>query len=191
MRLPALLMTAVLLGAGLAPAHGTTLLRFSLEDLATNAERAFLGRCTAAETVLIDEQIYTRIRFQVDEMLKGEAAAHITVDLPGGRYGDRRVHLAGMPAFVPDEPVVLFLTGPDRLGNPWPVGLGQGKFTVRPLAGQPHVYQHIQGVDWQAPKGAAKTATPTTAYHGMPLEQFLDQVRTLIDAQPNEAPHAR
>jgi hypothetical protein len=188
--LPVFLMASLLWGAW-GSAHGTTLEQLSLADLAIRSEQAFLGRCVAARTVLIDGEIYTRVSFEIDEMLKGGDAAEVVVHLLGGHHGDRHVHIAGMPTFAAEEAVVLFLTEQDQQSQRWPVGLAQGKFAVRRQAGQKRVFRQLDGVELITMNSAAKTAAPATAYDGVPLERFLDQVRSLVGSRSIKGHDAR
>lgn len=74
--------------------------------------------------------IYTDVTLDILEVLKGshsEPTLHVA--LPGGEIDGRRIHVSGVPAFVPGEEVVVFL---GKLGNgQWtPLGLGQGKYRL-------------------------------------------------------------
>jgi hypothetical protein len=167
--LPALFL--LLLGSAL---QATTLVRYDLEGLTHTADRVLVGTCVESHAELIGGQPYTRLVFVVGETVKGQASTSLEVCLPGGEYQGQRLYLAGMPRFAPGEEVVLFLTGPDRLGHPWPVGLGQGKFRVqRNPAAKPRVFQDT---------GEAQLyGAPGASLDGMELDQFLAKVRRIAE----------
>ena len=185
MRLLALFILTILsssLGA-------TTVQRFQMEDLAGNAERVFVGTCQTASTEQVDGQLFTRYRFAVTETLKGDSRQNLELLLPGGEARGTRVRIPGMPVFVPGEELVLFLTAENRLGHAWPVGLAQGKFRIerRGAAKQARVYQELDGLSFYAPTAAKSAATQPVSLQGLPLDQFLGQVRALI-APPSVSP---
>ncbi|MSR82271.1 MAG: hypothetical protein EXS58_05020 [Candidatus Latescibacteria bacterium] len=157
-----------------------TLLRFDLEALARTAICVIVGTCTVSQTEIIAGQPYTQLTFEVGEVVKGQAGASLKVCLPGGEYRGRQLHLAGMPQFAPGEEVVLFLTEPDWLGHPWPVGLSQGKFRVqRDAAAKLRVRQDAGEARLHGGQGASLDE--------MELEEFLSRVRRLAKEGPGDA----
>lgn len=159
--------------------QATTLVRFDLEGLTRTADRVLVGTCKESHIELIGGQPYTRLTFEVGEVVKGQAGTSLEVCLPGGEYRGQRLHLAGMPQFAPGEEVVLFLTEPDRLGHPWPVGLGQGKFRVqRDAAAKARVFQDAGEARLYGAQGAS--------LNGMDLEEFLSRVRGLVKEGPGD-----
>lgn len=160
--------------------QATTLVRYDLEGLTRAAKSVFVGTCRESHTELIGGQPYTRLTFEVGEVVKGQTAATLEVCLPGGEYQGRRLELAGMPQFAPGEEVVLFLTEPDPQGHPWPVGLGQGKFRVqRDAAAKARVYQNA---------GEARLyGTPGASLDGMELQEFLSRVREVAKEDAGDA----
>ena len=127
---------------------------------------------------------HTVYEFTVDATLKGAAENTVTVYLPGGRHGEKRLSVAGMPSFEDGEQVVLFLTTPDSAGHAWPVGLSQGKFRIELGLGGPRVTQATAaGVVFHDPllpagpsAAAKKTASATSLASGVPLPEFLRAV---------------
>jgi hypothetical protein len=167
-----------LLGSSL---DATTVQRFDLEELTENAEVVFMGTCQSASTEQVGGQVFTRYRFAVAETLKGGPRQNLELLLPGGRFEGTRIRIPGMPAFAPGEELVLFLTVEGRPGYAWPVGLGQGKFRIerRGAAKPARIYQELDGLSFYTP--AAKPAPAgSTPLQGIPLDQFLGQVRALI-----------
>ena len=159
--------------------QATTLVRYDLQGLTRNAACVFVGTCKEAQPQVIEGQPYTRLLFTVSEVVKGQAASQLEVCLPGGEHQGVRTSVAGMPQFVPGEEVVLFLTETDRLGHPWPVGLGQGKFRVqRDAAAKPRVFQDTGEAHLYGAQGATLS--------GMPLEDFVSQVRQLTKEEAGD-----
>lgn len=160
----------------------TTVQRFALEELTGNAENIFLGTCQTASTEQVDGQLFTRYRFAVTETIKGEQRPNLELLLPGGEFQGTRVRIPGMPAFVPGEEMVLFLTAENQLGHAWPVGLGQGKFRIqrRGAAKQARIYQELDGLSFHDPTAAKPAAPQPASLQGLPLDQFLGQVRAFI-----------
>lgn len=166
-----LLLLLLSLGGAL---QATTLVRYDLEGLTRTASWVLVGTCRESHIQLIAGQPHTFLSFEVGEVVKGQAGPRLEVCLPGGEYQGKRLHLAGMPEFKPGEEVVLFLTEPDRLGHPWPVGLGQGKFRVeRNPAAKPRVFQGTGEVQLYGAPGAS--------LDGMELEEFLSRVRRIAE----------
>jgi hypothetical protein len=180
MNKPSMFFVPLLISIALScPAAGTTIQYFGLAELTQHAATIFLGTCDSAVDVEIDGHPYKRISFAVHQTLKGEKRATRTVYLPGGQSKGQLVRYVGMPHITPDEEIVLFLTPADPQGHAWPVGLSQGKFSVRRADGSARVGRDLHGASLYgtpAP-GAAKAAE---RLDGMPLDQFLQHVRHLL-----------
>ncbi len=74
-------------------------------------------------------RIYTDIRFEVEQPVKGGASGNVTVRLPGGQVGDLAQVAAGAPEFEIGGRYVLFLAvRPD--GRYRVVGFSQGCYPV-------------------------------------------------------------
>ena len=170
----------LILGVVLA-SEATTLQRYDLRELSVRARQIFVGTCVATGTELIEGRIFTRIEFEVQDMVKGREEERVVVHFLGGEHQGTRLHLAGMPTFVDGEDVVLFLTGKDALDHPWPVGLAQGKFRVEygGAARKATVSRNLAGARYYpaAADAAAKSAV-AAPLDGMPLEEFLARVRS-------------
>jgi hypothetical protein len=160
--------------------QATTLVRYDLEGLTRQASCVLVGTCRESSPRLVGGQPHTFYAFEVGELVKGQAGARLEVCLPGGEYQGMKLHLAGMPEFAPGEEVVLFLTGPDGQGHPWPVGLGQGKFRIeRRPAAKPRVFQETGEVRLHGPPGPS--------LDGMELEEFLGRVRRIAEEGAGDA----
>ena len=93
----------------------------------------------------------------------------------------------GIPEFGVDEEVVLFLTGPDLHGSPWPLGLGQGCYRV-PEAQEGPAQVRMQPGTTPVPDGPLfKPALngPSRPFN-VPLQRFLHQIRLTIPEPSDE-----
>jgi hypothetical protein len=105
----------------------------AVEELTRRAELIVIGEVisVASELFASEGQIITRIDVRVEEVLKGPAGqAPLQLQQAGGRVGEVRREVAGMPAFTQGERVLLFL-GRRGDGGLAVVGLFQGKFTLQ------------------------------------------------------------
>ena len=171
------------------PLTATTVQRFDLAALTTNAERIVVGVCSQAQPQWVRGQIYTRYVFSVSQTIKGPAISQLELHLPGGHLQGTVTRIIGMPIFAPGDEAVLFLTAANALGHAWPVGLAQGRFAIkRSAAKKPRVFQELNGLALHPePHSAAKKAPPDEPVQGMPLDQFLARVRTLAEGQTRDA----
>jgi hypothetical protein len=184
---------ALLALASTHPARALTLLPLDLAQLTSGAGRVFLGRVERVDTGRDANglpAVWTT--FAVDETLKGEARAHITLKHLGttfGGAGGSVVPHAGIPRYLPGEAVVLFVHPESALGFTSPVGLGQGCFRVRDRDGRRVAENDVGNRNLAAEAGAARVqrgpagaAIPTA--EPLPLDTLLGRVRALVDAPP-------
>jgi len=127
-----LLLTGGLLGPVL---HASQVKLVDLEQMTRRAGRIFSGRCTGAR-VVTDPALgrdVTVATFHVERAIKGVTGSTVTVRMLGAAAaGGRATGLpAGIPTFRPGDDVILFLYGESAQGLSSPVGLGQGRFSVR------------------------------------------------------------
>ena len=167
------------------PLAATTVQRFDLATLTTSAERIVVGVCSQAQPQWVRGQIYTRYVFSVSQAIKGPAISQLELYLPGGHLQGAFTHIVGMPVFAPGDEAVLFLTAANASGHSWPVGLAQGRFTIkRSAANRPHVFQELDGLTLHSElQSAPKKAQPDEPVQGMPLDRFLARVRALTENQ--------
>jgi hypothetical protein len=190
----ALIMALTVLGTlWPGPSPATTVSRFSLEDLANNAACIFVGICEHIQVESTDGQIYTRYRFAVSQIIKGENPEHSSLEfsLPGGEIEGQMQHVVGMPNFEPGVETILFLTSHNSLGHAWPVGLGQGAFEVRREQLNRNlpamVYRRFSGLNLlnreasatsSPAKGMMETAIAIDG--GIPLNEFLARLGSIL-----------
>jgi hypothetical protein len=125
-----ILRCAAILGAAAMAAHGTTLLRMSLEQLSQRATLIVRAQCLSSASEWDRGEIWTETSFRVEETWRGAAAgSQIQVRLIGGRAGNFTSSVSGVPRFRPGEDVVLFLEKSAR-GNFTVVSWDQGTFRI-------------------------------------------------------------
>jgi len=131
---------AALAAIGLAlvlPAGATTLRSVTMSELVMAAEAIFVGTVASTSTVPGDEVgnlLYTEVTFTDLVAIKGSfAQTSVKYRFAGGRLGDRRVVVVGMPLFVPGQRVILFASREGRLCHA--VGFSQGVFRIGRDAG--------------------------------------------------------
>ena len=179
-RICCLLIAALAL---ISPAAATTVVRFSFESLCEASDRIVHVTCLESEPVLAEDGIRTRTRFRVMEWVKGEGpdeigSKEIEIALPGGQIGDQQVTVLGMPVFVAGDETVLFLSGPDGTGSPWPIGLGQGCYhVIADDSGGSAV--HLQRGVTPIPAGALFKPVSSDPYR-VDLASFLAKVRETV-----------
>jgi hypothetical protein len=103
--------------------------------MSKKAELIFYGTVISNE-VKVDEvsgHVATFTTFEVIEVIKGDVGETHTIKQIGGQLPGsnlvQKVH--GVPRFTIGEKVVVFLPQESRLGFASPLGLSQGRFTVR------------------------------------------------------------
>ena len=120
---------APLLALVLLPATADTSVVMQLDaiDLAERSDAVVRARVVDLQSELRGV-VWTDVSLAVTEVLSGEAPDRITLSQPGGVAGGFGTKVFGMPDFVVDEDVVLFLEFSEF--GPRVVGLAQGKATV-------------------------------------------------------------
>lgn len=160
---------ATLMLASVVPAQASLVRGFSLQQLRSEAHRVVVGKVTAARSFWNEgkDKIYTEYTVEVQRVVKGEKVSKLTVRLMGGRVGERELTVSGNPSIDVGERVLLFLRDYDSFHAV--VGMSQGKWSVRTLDGQDHVY-----------RGPAQTSKDRQAGE-IALEKLLEQTRTHTD----------
>ena len=128
------------------PARATSVLPLYLDQIIDGAAIAFHGNCidNRVERDIQTGLIVTYTTFQVQDVLKGQAAPVHIIKQIGGRLpsaaGSIEVRrIEGVPQFEVGQSYVVFLYGVSSAGFSSPVGLGQGKFDVLPGPAGPQV----------------------------------------------------
>jgi len=163
----------------------TTVEQQSLRKMATEAPSIVHGTVVSTSSRWTENRslIVTDVRFQVHEVLKGDAVSEVVLTQPGGTVGAIRVDADGAVAHRPGEEAILFLKQSPR-GHTYVAGLFQGRFnvvedsrgnkTVRGLSPE-----HVNVLRSAPGTGGGGTlrAGPSGA---VPLDDFLGGVRDLV-----------
>lgn len=113
--------------------NATTVFPMSVERLTDISSDVVVAHATKSWSVWNAQHtiIVTYTQFAVDNRLKGNAEATVTVKTPGGSAGGYTQHVAGVRAWSAGESSVLFLR-PSQSGDGLVVsGLIQGDFRIR------------------------------------------------------------
>src|SRR3972149_4736345 len=114
-------------------AHGTTLVRLSLEQLSQASSAIVRGRVLSQESRLSADgkQVVTLTTIAVEQSMKGRPPATVVVEQPGGAVGNRRVRVAGTIQFRPETRYMLFLEpSTSGAGRFRMVGMLQGAYRI-------------------------------------------------------------
>ncbi len=158
-------------------ARATTIAPFTFDQLCEKAEAVYRVRCVGSRSAWDDARrtIYTITTLRVLDPVKGEAR-EITLRLPGGTVNDTTLTVPDFPVFHDGDDKIIFLTGRDSAGYPWPVGMGQGIYTVFKDASLTKVALR-PGLN---PSPLAKPAAGEPAPEAVPLNDFLNLVRARL-----------
>ena len=113
------------------PAEATTMVQLTRTQIIDASDIIVRGKVVEIWTEQSsDGTVWTRTQINVADTLKGEERATWIIDQMGGTWGETSTVVAGRARFSPGEKILLFA---ERLGNGRmiPVGMRQGKFTLR------------------------------------------------------------
>ncbi len=168
--------------AGASMASATTVQKLSMKDLSKNSAAIVRAEVVDSDARYdADKEIYTYVTLRVLEPVKGSRKDDvITIRQLGGIVDQIASIVPGMPTFKKGEEVVVFLSGNTKAGYPMVVGLQQGKYSVsQDEHGNKHVRNELDGLKMMDPSGSVIEGTKVTP--NMPLQSFLDGVRTELD----------
>jgi hypothetical protein len=193
-------LVAVLIAAsGLLPgaARATTVLRVDLPALTAGADRIFVGRVVAVRSGRDHRHLpATWTTFAVDEALKGEPGARLTIKQIGvsAPLADGSLYrIPALPTYRAGDEVLLFLHPDSAAGFTSPVGLGQGRFRIRRDGDRATAENDAGNRDVEtaaSPAGPPTLGTPSAARAlapsaaaasgPLPLDELLGRVRALV-----------
>lgn len=185
MRLPrsaVRLVPAIAAWAALAaPASATTLIREGLETLSRSSTHVVHGRVAEIRSYWNHDHsfIYTDVRVEPIERVKGVAARDVVFTVLGGTVGDLTTLVIGGPELVPGSEYVLFLAEDELHGRRMLTApsLAQGIFDVlRTRSGVRAVSQ--AAAHPMLPDGAG-LSEPPGGREGLELGSMLTAVRRL------------
>jgi hypothetical protein len=119
-----------MLVAFLAPIHGSTLRRLTLDEMITQSTtivHAKVQLSTSAE--FQGHMIWTHYTVQVSETLKGALVRQLDVAVPGGISRGNKQTYSGAPTFSDSQDYLMFLWT-SKSGLTQVIGLSQGLFAV-------------------------------------------------------------
>jgi hypothetical protein len=102
----------------------------SVAEMTQAAKVIVRARCTGNSTGWDAGEIWTFTTFETEEAWRGSAPARISVRLLGGRFGNITSTVSGVPRFIADEEVILFLEPTPRADFSI-VSWEQGTFRIR------------------------------------------------------------
>ena len=82
----------------------------NLEEQAVNAGLIIVGQVRDVRSRAVPGNILTDVTLETERTLKGQNRQSLTLTLPGGQVGEKQLYVGGVPNFVSDERVLLFLT---------------------------------------------------------------------------------
>lgn len=176
----------MLMAMGWTPAWATTVKTFVFEEMCETAQTIVHVKCLARDNAVFAgrEGIFTQTRFRVMAVVKGQANSEMVLTLPGGKWEGQQMYVPGMPQFVVGQETVLFLSKRDNYGSPWPMGLGQGCYTVQVGEGE---NRQVRLRHVPLPPGVRSKPAQAQESH-MALDDFLTAVREVLNVNEREEP---
>lgn len=169
-------------------AEATTLAELSVDQMTDASELVVRGTVTEIWTEKeSDGSIWTRVQFDVDQVLKGSADDTVVVSSLGGAYGGQVALVHGAPRFSIGEESLLFLETSSHGANLSIVGMWQGKYTVRidPDSGKEIGVRFVLSQDSWYDHRFLPFPAPEKRVQVDALEtQILDRLETGWDGQP-------
>ena len=179
--------TAALLAFAALPSLAASVLPLYLDQIIDTSAVAFEGTCTGnrSERDPSTNMVVTYTTFAVHDVLKGSASTTYTIKQIGGDLADEDLHyhVEGVPKFVIGHDYVVFLPQVSRIGFSSPIGLEQGRFSIRTDGGKRYVHN---GRDFREMASRMLPALPPTAKAAIagsasPVRQLdLDQFKQMV-----------
>ncbi len=172
-------------------AQATTVESLTFDELVERAETVFEGRVVGMESKWVGEgntrRIKTYYSFQVDEVLKGEAASPYILEVLGGTVGDVTLKVDGAPIFSVGGRVILFVTDNGTQFVPL-VGIMHGHYKVEKDAGGSHeVVKRHDGIRLQDTTDIGKPSvvlkklrSGAASSPGLTAESFKERIRERV-----------
>ena len=130
-----LIAACLLAVAVVGSASAASVRELMLDEIIDTATIAFQGTCTGNRTERdpLTNFVVTYTTFAVTDVLKGNVQTTHTIKQLGGEMpgGELSFRVDGVPTFTVGAEYVVFLAGVSSAGFSSPIGLAQGKFSVR------------------------------------------------------------
>jgi hypothetical protein len=171
--------------AASSPAHATVAQAASFEEKVDHAAGIVLGKVVNTRSAFdpSGRWIVTYSTFRVENVIKGQPAAEVTVVTPGGHVGNVNQSTIGIPVFNSGDERVVFLKN-TKLG-PTVLYFDQGTYEVRNDERGERLVAPVQSdlvtVDGQT----GKAITSEDAEHPKTLREFQEAVRNAERTRQN------
>jgi hypothetical protein len=162
----------------LTAVRATTLVRLSLDQLASGSDAVARVNFSSAVTRWENGTIWTITTVKVIETLKGNLPGEISVRLPGGRVGHLTATVEGTPRFNPGDDAIVFLKI-SQAGGFTVAGWVEGTFRVLrdPRTGNQTVTQDSSAFAVFDP---ATRTFRTEGVHRMPMDEFRGRLASAV-----------
>src|SRR3984957_11213306 len=172
------LLTFLLPLVPLTAVRATTLVRLSLDQLASGSDAVARVNFSSAVTRWENGTIWTITTVKVTETLKGNLPGEISVRLPGGRVGHLTATVEGTPRFNPGDDAIVFLKI-SQAGGFTVAGWVEGTFRILrdPRTGNQTVTQDSSAFAVFDP---ATRTFRTEGVHRMPMDEFRGRLASAV-----------
>ena len=179
---------ALALGIASGEAEATTLSQLSVDQMTDAADLVVRGTVTEIWTDK-DEHgyIWTRAQLEVTEVLKGEPSSELVVSQLGGVYMNEAALIEGAARFSIGEEGLFFLTSNQAGDRLSPIGMWQGKYTVRvdPQSGREMGVRFVLSQDaWYDHRFLPHPEPTHRVYVDDLTDEVLERVAVGWDGQP-------
>jgi hypothetical protein len=165
--------------ACLAPLHGATLERLTLDEMIAKSTAIVRGKVTGSWAGFSGPVIYTHYTIQVSEQLKGDPSGSVEVAIPGGEVKGLRQSFSGAPVLNQGEEYVLLLWTAN--GAPTQViGLTQGLFSLPRNGGADPVATRAATRELMLDRESGRPVKDQTLT--MPLSELRSRISTALGA---------
>jgi hypothetical protein len=173
-----LLFTFLLPLVPLTAVRATTLVRLSLDQLASGSDAVARVNFSSAVTRWENGTIWPITTVKVIETLKGNLPGEISVRLPGGRVGHLTATVEGTPRFNPGDDAIVFLKI-SQAGGFTVAGWVEGTFRILrdPQTGNQTVTQDSSAFAVFDP---ATRTFRTEGVHRMPMDEFRGRLASAV-----------
>lgn len=164
----------------IAPAFGTSVLRFTLEELTDRAEVIVHGTCTGLHARETADGVVTDVTLSVATALKGAPGGTFQFTAYGGQTESRGTFVAGSPTFEEGEELVVFLDRQNDRGFRLAIGMAQGKYTVREEDGRKLASRNLAGLRFVDPKTNEVSEAADEPEPSVALDELLKTIKAHV-----------
>ncbi len=147
-------------------AHAASVVQLSFDQLVTNSEIAFEGRVVSSESAWNADRtkIYTTVRFEVHDVLKGGPVGSVNLRFTGGTVDGMTMSVSGLRIPRSGESGVYFVESMEKNYLSPITGWNQGQFLISGEGGNRRVMTSIGKpvIDFVPVSAGAKTLNEDT-----------------------------